>query len=110
MYILNLRASDVNHLLPHSNLSSFDSFKTETLYEISGTYDITLYSDRLRSYKNYSSISKKHGICDIYSGIKILNIQNFLKELLSIETLKIIKINVSIDGRGYPIYGIMCEK
>lgn len=116
MHIIFGYSRNINSELPYSNLTSFDSFKEQVLFSTIGEaeYDsskhITLYSDRLRSYKNYSELAKKHSIRDILNGTTVSVIQDFIREILNNHKTNILRIKEIIDGRGYPVYQILCSK
>lgn len=116
MKVYYASSSNINENLPYSNLNSFDSFKEQTHFltgdneNFDPNLHLVVYSDRLRSYKNYSELKAKYSIKDVLNGTKVSVIQDFVREILSNENLKIVRIKETIDGRGYQVYQIMCLK
>lgn len=103
-------ARTIEDELPYSGLTSFDSFKTATLFETNNQPSestISLWSDHIRNqYPNHSELKNKYKIGDVWEGTKIKTIQLFLSELIG-KDIEIQQIKVSINAQGYPIYCVV---
>lgn len=98
-------ASDPTRPLPYSGLTSFDYGKEIGLFETEDfdIRDLCVYSDRLRNYINHSELAKKHKIKDVWCGLTVNTISQFISDIFS-KKIKITRISQTIDQRGYPIY------
>jgi hypothetical protein len=103
--------------LPYSELTSFNAGKEQVLYknpEYDGMTDDqkksihSIYHDRLKSWypsNHYSTIARRFNMNkDIWNGVIVKNIEDFMKALMDKSYINIMEIKETIGTNGYPYY------